>query len=36
NIKYIGIQTAPALVNYMKQVNNIQPDHTMRVDDISK
>ncbi|WP_439144367.1 hypothetical protein, partial [Salmonella enterica] len=20
----------------MKQVNNIQPDHTMRVDDISK
>ncbi|HHS5819255.1 TPA: hypothetical protein ACTNS6_004504, partial [Salmonella enterica subsp. enterica serovar Enteritidis] len=25
-----------ALVNYMKQVNNIQPDHTMRVDDISK
>ncbi|HGB5094274.1 TPA: hypothetical protein ACLGSR_004690, partial [Salmonella enterica] len=27
---------APALVNYMKQVNNIQPDHTMRVDDISK
>lgn len=36
NIKYIGVQTAPALVNYMKQVNNIQPDHTMRVDDISK
>lgn len=37
NIKYIkGLQTAQAIVDYMKHVGNIQPDHTLRVDDISK
>lgn len=37
NVKYIkGLQTSEAIVDYMKHVNNIKSDHTMRVDDISK
>lgn len=37
NVKYIkGLQTAQAIIDYMEHVKNIVPDHTMRVDDISK
>ena len=37
NVEYIkGLQTAQAIIDYMEHVKNIVPDHTMRVDDISK
>lgn len=37
NIKYIkGLQTADAITDYIRHIDNIVPDHTMRVDDISK
>lgn len=37
NIKYIkNLKTDQVIVDYLKQVKNIKPDYTMRVDDISK
>lgn len=37
NIKYIkGLQTSQAITDYIRHIKNIVPDHTMRVDDISK
>lgn len=37
NVKYIpGLKTPQAITDYIRHVNNIVPDHTLRVDDISK
>ncbi|MGY6031156.1 5'-Nucleotidase C-terminal domain-containing protein [Phytobacter sp. AG2a] len=37
NVKFVpGLQTSQAIIDYIKKMKDIAPDHTLRVDDISK